>query len=393
MSILTPNALFDKGIIPPDLIDCFEPDECGECYVCHTLLWADEVWRVLKDTGTFWLNLGDSYAGGGGAHKAGHTNPGISKSYMRGGVPHGYKDGRTNRDKWLSAGGVSGLKPKDLVGIPWMVAFALRNAGWYLRADIIWHKPNPMPESVTDRPTKSHEYIFLFSKRKKYYYDADAVRETHKTKVGPKRNLSEENYNNAFFTSRGKGERTGYHPAGRNKRSVWKIATQPYKGAHFATFPAALPEICIKAGTSEKGNCEECGKSWARVVDRSTEYDHVTTKKGKSDIGPYSKQIGNGEGTHDIRHGVYSKRKTLGWKPTCEHNAGVVPAIVLDPFGGSGTTAMVANKLGRHGISLDLSAEYLKLAKERTQVKAIEEWENGKQAEENDFDGLPMFDS
>ena len=170
-----------------------------------------EVWRVLKPTGTVWLNLGDSYSGGGGAHKPEHANPGLSKSAERNGVPTSERDV------------ISGLKPKDLVGIPWRVAFALQADGWYLRSDIIWSKPNPMPESVTDRPTKAHEYVFLLTKSPRYYYDADAIREPI------------------------------YSEQGRNKRSVWEIATQPYPEAHFATFPEKLVEPCILAGCPQDG--------------------------------------------------------------------------------------------------------------------------------------------
>jgi len=180
-------------------------------YVASMVEVFREVRRVLRKDGTLWINLGDSYASAGGT---GDTTSGFNERYFGGGSREG-KQGQINAQRPMRARG--NLKPKDLVGIPWRVAFALQEDGWYLRSDIIWSKPNPMPESVTDRPTKAHEYLFLLTKGPTYYYDADAIRETG-------------------------------NPAGRNKRTVWEIATQPYPEAHFATYPEALIEPCIKAG-------------------------------------------------------------------------------------------------------------------------------------------------
>jgi DNA modification methylase len=481
-----------------------------QMYIDHTVEWCREVWRVLRDDGVFFLNLGDSYMGSGGAHKAHHANPGLSKSSERDGVPHessggssgralanypgrgclcenlcgacrvAYRIGKSHKHdqrypmRFLSPSGtshgsresvtdplpiarsvpqadrsaiaiqdqehslnpsgeqplssqeskpsessqqpqedsrlsdnfsfcllcarslapdgqpsaymlgeslktddynrgtasvVSGqasrsqnkdmaceycveaypdyttasrLKPKDLMGVPWRVALALQADGWYLRSDIIWAKPNPMPESVTDRPTKSHEYMFLLTKNKKYFYDADSIREPVKTesKMRAMRGNSDENkyaagehmppgvHANTMSQPRNhrgyddmdgaidRGE-TPLNPAGRNKRTVWTISTRPYSGAHFATFPPELVEPCIKAGCPEDGT-------------------------------------------------------------------------VLDPFSGSGTTLMVARKLGRKGVGLDVSFEYIQLAKERLGLKALEQWEAGKPGE-TDLEGLPMF--
>ncbi len=192
---------------------------------------------VLADDGTLWLNIGDSYAndgkwGGssGGKHaKALHGNTSIGRTKV-----------------------TTGLKPKDLIGIPWMLAFALRADGWYLRQDIIWHKPNPMPESVRDRCTKAHEYIFLLSKSERYFFDCDAIKEPA---------VSTAPSGNGFAGRQGGSERVGpqsggtgtderWQPSGmRNRRSVWAVVTRPYKGAHFATFPPALIEPCILAGS------------------------------------------------------------------------------------------------------------------------------------------------
>jgi len=198
-----------------------------------------EVKRVLRKDGTLWLNLGDSYFGGGrgddsklrGSHKGQGT----------------YDSMKSSKPDWNK---VKGLKPKDLVGIPWRVALALQADGWYLRSDIIWDKPNPMPESVTDRPTKSHEYIFLLTKSAKYYYDYEAIKENGEYPAGTKAAKgSAKRYSTDLVNSRPPEYKI--YDGKRNKRSVWKITTKPYKEAHFATFPEELPELCIKAGTKK----------------------------------------------------------------------------------------------------------------------------------------------
>lgn len=201
-----------------------------------------EVRRVLRDDGTLWLNLGDSYNGSGGA--GGDYGPG------------GIKEGQPK----YPGRNIATLKPKDLVGIPWRVAFALQADGWYLRSDIVWHKPNPMPESVTDRPTKAHEYIFLLSKASKYYYDHEAIREPVVSRqtaqsVSFKRNGSKRERpipGQAYGTHRPNREDTPLRET-RNKRSVWQVNTKPYSEAHFATFPPKLIEPCILAGCPEGG--------------------------------------------------------------------------------------------------------------------------------------------
>jgi DNA modification methylase len=230
-----------------------------EAYVARMVEVFREVRRVLRNDGTLFLNLGDSYtASGGDAHKDWHANPGLSRSSKRGGVPHEVACGTS---------GVS-LKPKDLVGIPWRVAFALQADGWYLRSDIIWHKPNPMPESVTDRPTKSHEYMFLMAKSEKYWYDVEAVKE-------PSTNRQSGNVDtNVYALEDPKKGRTRANlhliPARdtRNRRSVWTIATHPYKGAHFATFPPELVRVCLRAGCPAGGYALDpfCGSGTTSMV-------------------------------------------------------------------------------------------------------------------------------
>ncbi len=191
-----------------------------------------EVWRVLRDDGTCWVNLGDSYSSVGGT---GHQGK------------HGQRcDRRHTQQRLLAPGPASGLKAKDLIGIPWRVAFALQADGWYLRSDVIWHKPNPMPESTRDRPTKAHEYLFLLAKRPSYYYDCDAIAEPA-TYAGCDRGGSTKRYEQNAAGMDNKRYDT------RNKRSVWTVNARPFKGAHFATFPPELITPCIKAGCPEGG--------------------------------------------------------------------------------------------------------------------------------------------
>lgn len=195
----------------------------------------DEVRRVLRDDGTLWLNIGDSYCNSNGYARA-------SAQYQR----QGRNDAPAN-DRDLSKLHGAGFKTKDLIGIPWLLAFALRERGWYLRQDIIWAKPNPMPESVRDRCTKSHEYIFLMTKSPKYYYDNEAIKEPTITRDTSVRNRDESKLNNTPGRSRMAGLKTNDYTE-RNKRDVWNVATKPLKEAHFAAFPEELITPCILAG-------------------------------------------------------------------------------------------------------------------------------------------------
>lgn len=194
------------------------------------------VWDVLVDDGTLWLNLGDSYANDG--KWGGHTGGKHAK------VLHVSPIGRNKR--------YTGLKPKDLLGIPWRVAFALQSDGWYLRSDIIWHKPNPMPESVTDRPTKAHEYLFLLAKSERYYYDAEAIAESGSGRTAGNRRYKYDGLP-GYETKQGILSVADKEWAKRNRRSVWTVPTAPFSGAHFATFPRALIEPCILAGCPAGG--------------------------------------------------------------------------------------------------------------------------------------------
>ena len=244
-----------------------------------------EVRNVLTDDGTLWVNLGDSYY---------NYRPGKGQSYPKQSVSKTNQDLPTQCNK--RGNKLDGLKEKDLIGIPWMFAFAMRSDGWYLRQDIIWHKPNPMPESVKDRCTKSHEYIFLLSKNKKYYYDNEAIKEPVKQDWGTRNRTNGKYHNSGSGLSPHSGLTKSYDR--KNKRDVWSITNKPYKGSHFAVFPPDLITPCILAG-SEKGD------------------------------------------------------------------------IVLDPFMGSGTTAMVAKQLGRDYIGCELHEEYSNLIDQRVPVEEV----------------------
>ena len=266
-------------------------EKTPEEYVANIVAVFHEIKRVLAKTGTLWLNLGDSYTSGGRSSRATDRKNPIREDNYRAPTP-------------------GGLKSKDLIGIPWMVAFALRADGWYLRSDIIWHKPNVMPESVTDRPTRAHEYLFLLSKSERYYYDSRAVREEAVGKTvhdltgqgysppgqtpscGNRKALHGPTYSRHRSSVPGGQDLRSVIDGKRNRRSVWTVPTAPFKGAHFATFPPALIEPCILAGS----------------------------KAGDT---------------------------------------------VLDPFTGSGTTCALSKKLGRHYLGMELNANYAQLFNKR----------------------------
>ena len=349
-------------------------EETPEQYIDNMVEVFREVKRVLRKDGTLWLNLGDSYAGGGRAgknpeYKAKHTNFGKVQDMSTYTEPSKIP---------------KGLKPKDLVGIPWRVALALQADGWWLRNDIIWSKPNPMPEPVKDRLTKSHEYIFLLTKSKSYYYDHEAIKE-------PYSESSIERINQVTFESQTGGDKdygkVSVHSkntnsirgtlekfkenlgSGRNRRSVWDITVKSYPGAHFATFPEEIPELCIKAGTSEGGCCLECGMPYNRIVERGEKVSSEDYKgEGKKD---YASALA--ENPSDVkRRTLESMRQVIykGWEVGCSCEGVRIPCVVLDPFAGSGTTCAVASRLGRDSIGIELNEEYFKLARKRCKIES-----------------------
>lgn len=342
-------------------------------YVAEMVAVFREVWRVLRDDGTLWLNLGSSYSSGG--RNSHGTRVGYKQQTNRG------MNGKADPPR---APRPDGYKDKDLVPIPWLVALALQADGWYLRSDIIWSKPNPMPSSVQDRPTPQHEYVFLLSKRAKYAYDAEAVKENCVSGPADVRKMAEQKQRiggltrdleapmNAGNKDTNIGQKRGVgSPAGRNLRSVWTIATAPCPAAHFATYPEALVVPCIKAGTSERGCCPKCGKQWERVIERTDEPD-PSAKGSRFDAGKTAAR----DGGDRTQQGERTTTRTLGFHPACLCDAmpgssvspicfPPVPCTVLDPFFGAGTTGLVAAKLGRDWIGIELNPEYAQLAQER----------------------------
>lgn len=368
-----------------------------EMFIAHLILCLREWRRCLRNDGTVWVNLGDSYAGG---------------NYRGGGLDNasGKQRSNTGTTDFMARTMPTipvGLKQKDLTGIPWRFAFAAQAEGWWLRSDIIGAKVAPMPESCKDRPTRSHEHIFLLAKSQTYYYDQEAVRE-------PQAGKTANRYEYGFTTTEGKTgmadelcaisvkqtlqqdgqERFRYNPAGRNMRDVIEWRPQSFSGAHFATFPERIPEIAILAGTSARGCCPRCKAGYVRVVERIADERQPYKTEG---AGVKANGAGRNDGKglrkvlrEDGKGGDLATKTsiTTGWQPSCEcfghfemqdlghtdfegepvltrvyvphgEQPEPVPAVVLDPFVGSGTTLRVAARLGRHGIGVDVSENYL----------------------------------
>jgi DNA modification methylase len=319
-------------------------EDTPEAFVARLVDVFREVRRVLRDDGTLWLNLGDSYA----------ANRAYQVPSTKGGLKHG--TGQSVGGKGASV--PNGLKPKDLIGIPWRVAFALQADGRYLRQDIIWHKPNPMPESVNDRCTKSHEYIFMLSKSSRYFFDADAIKEHGVIPAGTKgAKGSAERANTPGVNSRPPEYKV--YDGFRNRRSVWTVTTKPFKGAHFATFPPDLIEPCILAGAPERC-CSACGMPYEREKIDTGEPD--PSYKGSSFSEGKTVARDGGDRT---QKGVRTIKVAGELRPKCKCDSPSGLSTVLDPFGGSGTTAGVALKYGRRAILCELNPDYVELMDER----------------------------
>ena len=365
----------------------------------------EQVKRVLRPDGTLWLNYGDAYVGpskGGGGEGLQRTNNGTRINY---------------------ALKMDGLTTKSLMMMPSRVAIALQEQGWILRSEIIWHKPNPMPESVTDRPTNAHEKIFLFSKSLKYFYDATAVRTSRtddslsrdfrqlggrrvhveedkiRRKRYPNRRISGVRYRE-FYDSLSDEDKALY---GANLRNVWSIPVSGFPEAHFATFPASLIEPCIKAGTSEKGVCVDCGTPWRRITSRAVVFESGSGKAGNEPEGKHKGTTQATSGEYDVRMGPKVSLKTVGWQPTCScydeeykkfpkpkkmrkklqrmawwqgwwkrarsrpglDSWSVKPATVLDPFAGAGTVGVLAPKIGRDAMLIEINPKYVGIMERR----------------------------
>ena len=328
-------------------------------YVARIVEVFREVRRVLTTTGTFWLNLGDSYAAG----KTGRADHGTGDATSRLGPNRDGLPGGSVMGPVTQRSAPPGLKPKDLVGVPWRVALALQDDGWWLRKDIIWHKPNPMPESVRDRPTSAHEHIFMLAKAPDYYYDAVGIAEPVTTDRAPSRKAKATGAGHAEIRNGG----TPYDGTGetRNARDVWTIAHQPYSGAHFAVFPPELARRCIIAGAPERV-CAECGRPSERIVERTA----MVTTAGP---GRVAKVADQGDHARTACGGTVlapATATTTGWSE-CGCNAGWRRGIVLDPFAGSGTTLQVARDHGRHAVGIELNADYARLAAERLAQQSL----------------------
>ena len=414
-------------------------------YVRNIVAVFCELRRVLRDDGSVWLNLGDGYAAGGN----GGQNRERSDSFHS----HAPRDGDTTGQRKTAP---PGLKPKDLMMIPARVAIALQDDGWWIRSDIIFSKPNPMPESVTDRPTSSHEHVFLLAKsgsttfwthrdgpgsrtqpapdyrwvhRKTaeevaidpgddknwrrvnlwsgndYFFDAEAIAEpsspaTHarlsqdvQNQVGSMRANGGAKTNGPMkavgrkLAAEGSGIKNNgsfdaamaIMPATRNSRNVWTIATQSFSEAHFATFPPDLADRCIKAGTSERGCCRSCGAPWVRVITKGEPDMAHRLASGADASGGYNGQSTKNHDAAGVQNASDVKRRilegmrerTYAWFPSCSCDAGdPVPAVVLDCFAGAFTAPLVADRLQRHAIGVELNREYCEMARRRIEQDA-----------------------
>lgn len=359
------EKIFDCTIVPT--INDNKIVRCGACYICKMVTVFDEVRRVLRPDGVLWLNMGDNMV-----H---HTIPG-------GNAPIGTRYSRERDDVGFGAVFIDGLKRKDMVGQPWRLAMHLQMAGWWLRSDIIWHKPNPMPSSVKDRPTSSHEHIFLLAKSERYFYDGEAIADDMKffsNKMPDGWETGPGSHQSYHREGRGKGKKmppiggikhadengnptySGNQPEAKptaNKRDVWTIPTQAYSEAHYATFPEELARLCLAAGTSLAGCCGKCGAPRKRVEILA---GHVNDREP-------ARVPGN----------TATKTDSTGWGPTklatkyfedgCDcmfGPEGVVPCRAMDIFLGSGTTMRVAKAMDLECDGIELSLDNVAMAERR----------------------------
>jgi DNA modification methylase len=341
-------------------------EESPDAYVAALVAAFAEVHRVLRDDGVLWVNIASSYCNAGSRNNGtgldGKRRGGMSDTDGSwSGAAKSYGDQRHRlRDH--------GIKHKDLIYIPAMLALELQKWGWYLRSDVIWSKRNAMPSPVQDRPSMSHEYVFLLTKKARYFYDGEAVKEPNTD--GTIRRLDSGSVQSIADQPkqlhRNSGMTGGYHEAnGRNCRSVWTFNVASFPGSHYAVMAPDLAECCIRAGTSQAGCCPKCGAPYRRVIEKTGE----TNRRERKDVGDFFPEKGsNPSGIRSLSGATYKRqrRATDGWTPGCKCDAGEpMPCRVFDPFGGVATTALVAVGLGRDGIACDLSAKYLEMGKRR----------------------------
>lgn len=314
-----------------------------EMWLANELAIWREVRRVLRDDGTLWINIGDTYASTVNGREAAKVE----------------NDDRAFRDKPFSTA-VGRFKPKDRMMLPARLAIAMQEDGWFLRDEIVWGKLNPMPSSVKDRCTPAHEMLYMFAKRRHYFYDAVAIQEpttggTHARRKDGKTVKAIDG--GAGFDRRVDSFVYDNEPREmRNKRSIWWLPIEPFPGAHFATAPTSIVRPCILAGTSQRGVCPSCGAPWVRVVKRQA---MVMERSGYSQATGKRQHLGG-----DMI--VPPRADTIGWKKGCRcADADPVPATVLDPFGGAGTTGLVADEIGRNAILLELHPVSAEIARDR----------------------------
>jgi DNA modification methylase len=376
----------------PAETSCLGLEPTLHAFLAHITLIFNECRRVLKPTGSCWVNMGDSYAGSWGSQGRDYSGVGVSALSSCQVAASARKQSNTGS---IEQG--TGLKTKDLIGQPWRVAFALQASGWYLRQDNIWHKPNPMPESIRDRATKSHEYVFHLTKSERYYFDLAAWAEpasegTHPRRAGngipkPSGWATESSDHSAISHNQGTRRKPlpapdcmtknnasmdaslSIMPLTRNKRSVWTVPTVAYSEAHYATYPPRLITPPMLATTSAKGCCSACGKPWGRIVEKTDtpnpSFNGSTFDTGKTGTRPTA----NIERTQKGER--YVNQPTDHWQPTCACSQSftdpvpVIPAVVLDIFGGSGTTAQVALEHVRHAILIERGPHNIALIHKR----------------------------
>lgn len=370
-------------------------EKSPEEYIAEIVAVFREVRRVMRADAIAWLNLGDSFA----SSTKGTGGDGTSSGLMR--------DGRGENGRRSKFAAVTrqthaptkinhGAKAKDLLMMPARVALALQADGWWLRSDIIWHKVNPMPESITDRPTSCHEHVFMLTRSPKYFFDAEAVKEVAAYPNGPNAPSSIKSPHGQGFTRKALrnatesrhrasipgGQSMQAEPNGtRNIRNVWTIATTPFPGAHFACFPQKLVEPCIKAATSEKGRCSVCGAPFRRIMEKGAPDLAHQIACGSDAAGAYDGEAQKNyadagvQNASDVKRRILAgmvEKRTIGWKPTCLHvDAKPIPCLVLDCFGGAGTTGIVANRLGRDAILYDLNPAYVTMAEDRIEADEL----------------------
>lgn len=352
-----------------------------EEYVAHLVEVFREVYRVLRDDGTFWVVIGDTYTKDGGRRKAGKAAGSSDGFVHRGEQPEGL------RQEVQRIGGKR-LAQKQRLLVPWRLALALQDDGWVLRQDIVWAAPNKMPESVRDRFTQAHEYVLMLAKGGRYFFDQWAVKEPcvssrydrkkmaekreriHAKHLGAQEGIDATLNAASDKTNVGRKRAVGGEGGLRNPRSVWNIPTVPFKGKHFAVFPPRLAERCILAGTSP-WVCGSCGAPQRRVLGEKL----AVEGRGSGQLERKFRNVhgGGGEGLAHLGTGVPwnpSVQETVGFEPTCKCHDGmasrpVVPATVLDPFAGAFTTAVVCDRLGRKALMVELNREYARMGVQR----------------------------